>query len=66
MDIFLFRSQSHSAVSAFSPDSHGANLPAEYAPWEISERSISVGSDGVAQAIERNGFFLLSGSSHRR
>jgi hypothetical protein len=63
MAIYLFVSKTTPSLRAFTSDPGGANLPADYGPWTFMGHSIptrkTVGV--VAEAVERNGFFLLSG-----
>jgi hypothetical protein len=63
MNVFIFASEAHRSVSAFTSDSSGANLPAEYAPWRAANggRAVLAGSNAgpVAKAVERDGYFLL-------
>jgi hypothetical protein len=64
MKIYLFASDSHPSVSAFSSEKTGGNLPTDYAPWlpVNSGRAIPIGSssDRIAAIIEQDGYFLLS------
>jgi hypothetical protein len=64
MEIYLFASDRHPSVSAFSSDKAGGNLPTDYAPWLTvnNGRAIPIGSssDKIAATIEQDGYFLLS------
>jgi hypothetical protein len=64
MEIYIFASNTHPRVSAFTSDQTGGNLPASYAPWRQVNggKAMSVGSitDSVTLAVRRDGFFLLS------
>jgi hypothetical protein len=64
MQIYIFASDSHSTVSAFTSDQKGGNLPTDYAPWRHVNggKAMLVGSvaDPVAVAVLRGGYFLLS------
>ena len=67
MQVFIFASESCQSISAFTSDDTGANLPAAYAPWRAVNggRAMAVGggTDPVARAVERDGYFLLGGHS---
>jgi hypothetical protein len=62
MLIFIFASDTHLSVSAFTSDRTGGNLPTNYAPWRQVNggRAMLVGSniDPVSMAIQRDGYFL--------
>jgi hypothetical protein len=63
MQVFIFASASHLSVSAFTSDSSGANLPADYAPWRAINGGSAIGigsaADPVAIAVKKDGYFLL-------
>jgi hypothetical protein len=63
MQIYIFASDSHSTVSAFTSDQTGGNLPTDYAPWRHVNggKAMFVESvaDPVAVAVLRGGYFLL-------
>jgi hypothetical protein len=65
MQIYLFASNSHPSVSAFTSDKAGGNLPADYAPWfpVNTGRTVLIDSPSVriAEAIQQEGYFLLAG-----
>jgi hypothetical protein len=65
MQIYLFASNSHPSVSAFTADKAGGNLPADYAPWfpVSADRTILIDSPSVRIAgdIQHRGYFLLAG-----
>ena len=50
-------------MRAFTSDVTGANLPADYAPWEKSRSKVQLPGDGspIAAFVQRNGFFLVTG-----
>ena len=70
MAIFFFRSAKEPDVFGFTADPSGANLPAEFGPWQrtgtgIAARSYAgssldglASSDPVIKAVDRNGFYL--------
>ena len=64
MQGYIFISDSCPSVRAFTSDVTGGLLPAAYAPWRAGNggRAILIGSDRdpVAQAVQRDGFFLVS------
>ena len=64
MRAYLFASQANEMISAFSQDRTGSNLPAAFAPWRTANASASVfvgnETDYVAQAIQKDGFYLLT------
>jgi hypothetical protein len=70
MQIYIFASETHTAVSALTCDPTGGNLPVDYAPWRPvnNGRALSTGSasKSVIEDINRFGFFLLSGKSNAR
>ena len=61
---YIFISDSHPAVRAFTSDATGSNLPAVYAPWHALNggNPVTAGSnrDPIMLAIQRDGFFLVS------
>lgn len=61
---YIFISDSHPAVRAFTSDATGSNLPAVYAPWHALNggNPVTAGSDRdpITLAIQRDGFFLVS------
>jgi hypothetical protein len=67
--IYIFASETHTAVSGFTSDPAGDNLPAEYAPWRlVSSRRVKPivrKTDAIAEVVKRDGFFLLSGKTTR-
>ncbi len=67
MQIYLFASNSHPSVTAFTSDKGGSNLPADYAPWLVvnTNRTICIDppSERIAEAIQQHGYFLLAGGS---
>jgi hypothetical protein len=69
MLIYIFASDSHPTVSAFTSDQTGGKLPTEYAPWRPVNggKAMLIGSeiDPVAKAVKRDGYFLLSGRTKR-
>jgi hypothetical protein len=70
MAISLFRSTKEPGVFGFTADPTGANLPAEFAPWQRSGSGTAAqayagssldglaASDPVVKAVERDGFYL--------
>jgi hypothetical protein len=71
MAIYLFVSEVEPGVKAFTADQSGANLPAAYAPWSISEgRRSTIRSreddDPVSLMVKRRGYFLVSGKVEGR
>lgn len=66
---YIFASETHTAVSGFTSDPAGNNLPADYAPWRpVSGRRakpIARKTDAIAELVKRDGFFLLSGKTTR-
>jgi hypothetical protein len=67
MHIYLFASRPEPSVRAYTSDLTGANLPADYAPWDKLDRpsrtvSIPNYDDGgpISTAIDRQGFFLVT------
>jgi hypothetical protein len=68
MQIYLFASISASGVKAFTSDQTGGNLPEDYAPWSPcgGGTAIPIGTppDVVANAVRRDGFFLVSARGH--
>ena len=69
MEIFIFASKTHTAVSALTSDQTGISLPQDYAPWRPvnSGRALPVGaqSKSIVEEVERCGFFLLSSKTVR-
>jgi hypothetical protein len=67
-EIYLFVSESEPKIRAFTWDKTGAKLPTDFAPWQMSGRRpalpVGNGSDPVAFAIWRKGYFLVSGKVH--
>jgi hypothetical protein len=65
--IYFFTSCSVSSVRAFTSDVTGANLPANYAPWEKSRSNVPLPGDGspIAAFVQRDGFFLVTGKDQR-
>ncbi|HEX2940353.1 MAG TPA: hypothetical protein VHO91_04840 [Rhodopila sp.] len=63
MQIYLFTSATYPNVRGFTQDQTGGRLPACYAPWQSSENAVVVklSDDPVSRAIERDGFFLMTG-----
>jgi hypothetical protein len=65
MPIYIFASETHVAISAFTSDPTGGNLPGIYAPWRSVNGGLTLPVDTqanpVVDAIRRDGFFLLSG-----
>ena len=63
MPIYFFASLSASSVRAFTSDVTGANLPADYAPWEKSRSKVQIPGEGspIAALVQRDGFFLVTG-----
>jgi hypothetical protein len=61
--LYFFTSRSVSSVRAFTSDVTGANLPADYAPWEKSRSKAPLPGDGspIAALVQRDGFFLVTG-----
>jgi hypothetical protein len=66
MPIYTFASRSHPRVKAFTADQTGSNLPNDYAPWTpAGSRAVvpaHAQSDPVSKAVERDGYFLVSGN----
>jgi hypothetical protein len=64
MPIYIFASETHTAVSALTSDHTGDNLPQDYAPWRPvnSGRALAAGSQAhsIVEAVQRDGFFLIS------
>jgi hypothetical protein len=64
MQIYIFVSDLRTSIRAFTADTTGGNLPAEYAPWHAVNggRAMAAGShqDPVVRAIARDGFFLVT------
>jgi hypothetical protein len=70
MAISLFRSTKEPDLFGFTADPTGANLPAEFAPWQKSGVETAAqayagssleglaASDPVVKAVERDGFYL--------
>jgi hypothetical protein len=69
MRAYLFASDPDPAVSAFSEDASGANLPAAYAPWRALNggASLLVGPSSVLilEVMKRDGFYLLTDDPER-
>ena len=69
MHAYFFASELDPAVSAFSEDAAGANLPAAYAPWRALNggASLLVGPSSVPimEALKRQGFYLLTNDPER-
>jgi hypothetical protein len=69
MLIYIFSSETHTAVSALTSDHSGGNLPPVYAPWRPVNggRALPVSSQAssVIGAIQRDGYFLLSAKTVR-
>ncbi len=67
--IYLFASDRHPSVSAFTSDKDGRNLPTAYGPWQPvnSGRALLIGSqsDRIAAAVQADGFILLADASMR-
>lgn len=65
MQIYLFASNSHPSVGAFTSDKAGGNLTADYAPWfpVNAGRTILIDSlsERIGEAILQHGYFLLAG-----
>jgi hypothetical protein len=66
MPIYTFTSRSYPRVKAFTADQTGGNLPNDYAPWTpAGSRAVvpaHAHSDPVSKAVERDGYFLVSGN----
>jgi hypothetical protein len=69
MRAYFFASEVDPALSAFSEDASGANLPAAYAPWRALNggASLLVGPSSVPilDAIKLQGFYLLTDGPER-
>jgi hypothetical protein len=65
MPVYLFLSTKEPSIRAFTADETGVTLPADYAPWERARVGdvipVTATSGPVLSAIERDGFFLMSG-----
>ncbi len=65
MLIYLFVSETEPNVRAFTSDRTGGNLPTDYMPWRPVDGKRAIPIEEIAtairDAIERQGFFLLSG-----
>ena len=68
MFVYLFASETHDTVSAFTSDETGANLPFLHAPWRPLNAGralpITEAADSVGAAVQQNGFFLLNAKAH--
>jgi hypothetical protein len=68
MQIYIFVSDLHSSIRAFTSDATGGNLPTEYAPWHAVNggRAMAIGSDRdpLARAVAQDGFFLVTTREH--
>jgi hypothetical protein len=64
MPIYLFASTKDPNMSAFTSDATGANLPAEFAPWQPvnagSALSTGAGADPVSMEVRERGFYLVT------
>jgi hypothetical protein len=64
MPVYIFASETHTAVSALMSDHTGDNLPQDYAPWRPvnNGRALPAGpqAHSIVEAIQRDGFFLIS------
>jgi hypothetical protein len=64
MHVYIFASDSHPSVSAFTSDQTAGNLPIDYAPWRAVNAGnallIASETDPIAEAVKRDGYFLLS------
>jgi hypothetical protein len=68
MQVFVYQSETYRDVFGFTPDSAGANLPADFGPWKpvgntamrTGEVLVGVagGSDVVMDGIAQEGFYL--------
>jgi hypothetical protein len=69
MNVYIFVSTKYPTVRAFTSDRAGGNLPAAYATWRAfnAGKALFLGSaqDPIADAISRDGFFLVSAGSKR-
>lgn len=63
MQIYLFVSGTYPNVRGFTHDQTGGRLPAVYAPWQPFNDTtfVKLSDDPVVRAIERDGFFLVTG-----
>jgi hypothetical protein len=65
MQIYLFTSNRHPSVTAFTSDKTGGDLPADYAPWfpVNNGRTILLDSlsEQIAKGLQQRGYFLLAG-----
>lgn len=63
MQTYFFVSTTYPNVRAFTYDQTGGQLPAAYAPWQrtCNDTVVSHLGDPVIRAIERDGFFLVTG-----
>jgi hypothetical protein len=60
MDIFVFASTKW-ALTAFTSDETGGNLPSEFGPWSLVRRMYFASAvDPIAAAVKEEGFFLVS------
>jgi hypothetical protein len=68
MEIYRFISTTWPSVKAFTSDVTGANLPAAYAPWRSTDGGnamvVGLAANPVAKAVQRDGYFLLSGKGN--
>jgi hypothetical protein len=66
MPIYTFTSRSYPRVKAFTADQTGGNLPNDYAPWTPAGNRAVVPArahtDPVTKAVQRDGYFLVSGN----
>jgi hypothetical protein len=67
MHVYIFASDSHPSLSAFTSDQTAGNLPIDYAPWRAVNAGnalfIASETDPIAEAVKRDGYFLLSGKT---
>jgi hypothetical protein len=64
MELYLFASDTHPGVSAFTAVRDGSHLPPEFCPWRVvnARRNMFVdpASGGIGPAVQRDGYCLLT------
>jgi hypothetical protein len=71
MQVFVFQSGKDPAVTAFTGQRDGGNLPADLAPWTLlsggtvrtdaNAGGVARGLDAIQNGIARDGYFLARG-----